>query len=565
MVERVPLQNLMVSGRSATQPVAWRAGALLSFGDFRRSVAAWQAAFEAHPGSRFALHFHDSFEFACALFGVWHAGKCAYLPSDVLPATCARLEDSVDGFVGDVPSAYATVAPQAGARESFSALDPDAQALVIFTSGSSGEPSAIKKHLRQIFSEVATLAALWDEQTGTARVTGTVSHQHIYGLLFRVLWPLASARVFAAQQLANPVDIVAALRQAESAALVASPAQLRRLPEDLPWSSAAERLRVVFSSGGPLPDEALAQTRLLLGRAPIEIYGSSETGGIAHRQRHEDVAAAWQPMPGVTVRIVDEMLQVSSAHLADANWLATEDRASGGPDGFVMLGRADRIIKIEERRVSLSAIERAALASKLIAEVRLVALPDSHHPLGAVAVPNAAGWALYEHHGKRTLVQALDAAIATVAEGSVRPRRWRFVASLPNNSQGKATEAALAALFDTRRPPSRLLSRSAEHAALGLTIDERLPYFKGHFEAAPVLPGVTQVEWAIVYGRELFELPSQILRLESLKFYRIVAPPAKLVLDLQVRCSAEATVLAYEMTSDAGRHSSGRVVFGSHP
>ncbi len=46
---------------------------------------------------------------------------------------------------------------------------------------------------------------------------------------------------------------------------------------------AAKRLRAIFSSGGPLPFEVAQESKRLLGPVPIEVYGSSETGGIAWR------------------------------------------------------------------------------------------------------------------------------------------------------------------------------------------------------------------------------------------------------------------------------------------
>ena len=62
-------------------------------------------------------------------------------------------------------------------------------------------------------------------------------------------------------------------------------------------------------------------------------------------------------------RIVDAQLEVTSPHLPNADWWRTQDRVeadAGG--GFRLLGRADRIVKVEERRVSLTALERQLLA-----------------------------------------------------------------------------------------------------------------------------------------------------------------------------------------------------------
>ena len=66
--------------------------------------------------------------------------------------------------------------------------------LVIHTSGSNGEPVAIPRRLAQLDAEVRALQQAFGAGLDEALVLGTVSHQHIYGLLFRVLWPLAAGR-----------------------------------------------------------------------------------------------------------------------------------------------------------------------------------------------------------------------------------------------------------------------------------------------------------------------------------------------------------------------------------
>jgi acyl-coenzyme A synthetase/AMP-(fatty) acid ligase len=64
---------------------------------------------------------------------------------------------------------------------------------------------------------------------------------------------------------------------------------------------------------------------------------------------------------------------VRSPHLEDDNWLTLADRAARiGEQRFLLLGRSDRIVKIEEKRISLSAMEATLLASGLAAEARVV-------------------------------------------------------------------------------------------------------------------------------------------------------------------------------------------------
>ena len=101
--------------------------------------------------------------------------------------------------------------------------------------------------------------------------------------------------------------------------LVSSPAHLQRLPENPGWSEARQRLRAVFSSGGPLTLKVAQEAERLLGSVPIEVYGSSETGGIAWRQQRAKIDEAWSPFPGVTWRIdpQDGVLEVRSPNLPE--------------------------------------------------------------------------------------------------------------------------------------------------------------------------------------------------------------------------------------------------------
>ena len=59
---------------------------------------------------------------------------------------------------------------------------------------------------------------------------------------------------------------------------------------------ARTQVRAIFSSGGPLLPESSQQAHALLGQSPTEVYGSSETGGVAWRQRARD-GDAWTARP----------------------------------------------------------------------------------------------------------------------------------------------------------------------------------------------------------------------------------------------------------------------------
>ena len=445
-----------ISGRPVQDLAGWRAGQMVSYGELAARMADWSALLERHPGQQFALYLDDSLEFGAALLGAWQAGKTIWLTADVLPASCAALAASVDGFLGQFPPEHAPLTASAGgcAAPDWGQLADEFPALVVHTSGSTGAAQAIPKKLAQLGTEVQTLEQLFGRHAAGAAVVATVTHQHIYGLLFKVLWPLLAGRPVHAHSVAFPEQLAPLLAHGPCV-LVASPAHLKRLPDQLAWRAAATQLRAVFSSGGPLPYDSALAAGALLGRVPFEIYGSSETGGVAWRQRSHAVPGddSWQALPGVAWRIdEDGALHVRSAHLADEGWLQLADRAQHTDGGhFVLLGRSDRIVKIEEKRISLSVIEAALLAAPQVADARVLvceAPAGERQQVAAVIVCSAAGRALLAGEGKLALNRRLRQALHGQVDAVAMPRRWRYLEQLPINAQGKTTQALLLALLE---------------------------------------------------------------------------------------------------------------------
>ncbi|MDR7332783.1 AMP-binding protein [Roseateles asaccharophilus] len=534
--------------------IGWRRDVPVSGAEFIEAAGRWQAAFAAHGGQRFALYFQDSLHFAAALFGLWQSGKQAWLPGDLTPASRQALRSRVDGFAGDVPPPAELPAVEAAALPAAAGqpLDASAPQLVVFTSGSTGQPQTCPKRLGQLFDEITALEQAFGAASAGAAVLGSVSHQHVYGLLFRVLWPLATGRALQAQCLVVLEDLAGLTPPGARAVLIASPAHLSRLP-----LLAHANVDQVFSSGAPLPDAAVPDCLRVFGQAPIEVYGSSETGGVAWRQRNPRAALHWQALPDVEWRIEDDTLWLRSPHLMDAGWQPSADRAAAVEGGFELRGRADRIVKIAEKRVSLTAVEAALRASPLIADVRLLTMTEPREQLGVVAVPSAAGWALHDEQGKRALAEALRAGLADVLERVALPRRFRFLPGLPVNAQGKATQARLAAEFDPRRPPLRAVDATDAGHDLTLLIDPALPQFAGHFPGHPILAGVVQLEWAELFGRERFGITGEFAGMEALKFQRVITPHQRVTLSL----SWAAGKLAFRYHSEQGQHASGKLLF----
>ena len=547
MAEFTPLSALFHAQRDRSAVVAYRLGVPVSLGDFEQQVRAWYKAFVDAPGSRYVLHSADSCEFAAALLGAWHASKCVLVPSD-LQASSFTPHVPVDGFAG----AQGGPMPRDPHRGELPALDEEAPLLEMFTSGSTGHPVAIPKCIRQLEREAAGLAATLQLGDPHARVVGTVSHQHMYGIMFRVLLPLTTGRAFEAVRLPQVQDLQR-VDAPEGVVLVTSPAQLARLQESAALGSSVAG---ILSAGGPLSDEAVQSSARVFPGVPVnEIYGSSETGAVAWRLRSPGVAPAWHPLPAVQFRIDEGVLELRTPQLPDDNWFRSSDRVVEREGGFELAGRVDRIVKLEEQRVSLDAVERLLLATTLVQKVSALVLDGQRRVLAIAAQPTAAGWALMER-GKRHLVDALQAALRHSAEVAVLPRSWRFVEPWPVTVDGKTPEALLRERFERSSPEFRVVQQDANACIAELWVSPTSIFFSGHFPEHPVLPGVAQIQWLVWLTRSILGVQADFAGLEAAKFRRVILPASRIRVSLQHDPAVKRTnyrILQGEELSASGR------------
>lgn len=517
------------------------------------------AGLQAQGVKRLAVHLEDAAELAIALLGAWRAGVSVLLPADLQPQTRQRWSAEVDLWLtdqaDDAQLSDFKHPPLPGAE-----LDLDQCRLSLCTSGSSGEPKRIDKTLRQLANEVEALEQLWGADLGEACIIGSVATQHIYGLLFRVLWPLCAGRPFLRKQLAFPEDLQRASREYPAFAWVASPALLKRMGDNLDWP-ALSAVRRVFSSGGALPLEAAQSLQQRLQQWPTEILGSSETGGIAWRQGEQ----LWQPFAGVELsQDNDGALLIASPYLPAGHVEHTADAARIAADGrFELFGRLDRIVKLEEKRISLPMLEQALVAHDWVAEARLGVVQENRASLGALLVLSEDGLFALREHGRRNLTETLRQHLRQHCEALALPRRWRLVRQLPLNSQGKLPQADIETLLMAPRAKApEVLSQVETEGewSLQLSVPPDLAYFSGHFPKAPVLPGVVQVEWALNLGRQLLNLTGPFAGMEVLKFQQLVRPGDEI--QLHLRFDPERRKLYFAYRNDTATCSSGRILVG---
>ena len=374
-----------------------------------------------------------------------------------------------------------------------------------------------------------------------------MSHQHIYGLLFRVLWPLAAGRTFRGETYLQPEEMAAAMASGPAGCLITSPAHLSRLKGFRGLTRIAAHCAPIFSSGGPVDRATAVALRAAFAESPFEIFGSTETGGVAWRQQDGTVdAETWTPFSGVAVEADSEgLLRVRSPFVSAPDGVFTlADRVEVQRDGRFSAGpRGDRVVKVGDKRVSLPEMEAVLAEHELVSQAALVVLDHgTGSRIGAAVVPTPAGRQLLSQQGRRAFTQSLTQSLQRYWAGILLPRVWRFVTRLPEDAQGKITVAALQAVFASPFDPAVASAEVVDEAVSAgvvqqtLRVPETLGCLDGHFAELAVVPGVAQLSWVMEAARALAGSEVALERIEALKFKSLLRPGE--VIQLRAELSA---------------------------
>jgi acyl-coenzyme A synthetase/AMP-(fatty) acid ligase/3-hydroxymyristoyl/3-hydroxydecanoyl-(acyl carrier protein) dehydratase len=578
------LARLFADGRPARSVVAFGRGGVHDFEDFRARVAGLAGRLRDAGAGRWLVHCEDAYAFAVSLFAVAHAGAVAVLLPNRQPGALERGAHLAEGALLDAVPGEAR-APLALAARVLDPLDPSAAAarsgslapldlraplLELSTSGTTGEGKAVPKALRHLEAEVAVLEASFGGGLGGAtQVFATASPQHLYGLLFRVLWPLAAGRPFHAQTWLHAEELLPRIEEAGDALLASTPAHLSRMSG---LGRIREACREVFSSGGPLAPETADTLRAALGRAPVEVFGSTETGGVAwRRQQPEEGRARWTPLPGVRVsRVADGpdagRLRVESPFASGgeagegAAGVTLGDLVELGADGrFLLLGRGDRVLKVGEKRLALPEMESQLRAHPFVAEAALLGLEQGGETRVAAALAlTPAGRRALEEEGRRTLSARLADHLAGHWDRVLLPRAWRYVDALPRDAQGKTPVALLRELFaGSRQPVVHAEKRGASEIVREVSVPEDLVFLEGHFEGFPVVPGVVQVGWVLEAAQAALGEAPRLAAVENLKFKELLLPGQRF--RLEVEWTPARDLLRFRLAAQERVFSTGRL------
>ena len=514
-------------------------------GNFVRDIAAVYPHFAARPESAFLIFSENIYEFMVIFFTALLAKKKVCLLNTNKYAYIKELFNDDTFFVSGSPETQLNISQLLCAAANTTNTDAADCAVLkgltistaadvhFYTSGSTGKPKIIEKKFSHLEREVEELFSCFGEDITDSLFLTSVLHYHVYGFLFYVLLPFAvQCPIFSSR--INYLETCAGFSSWKKITFVSSPAFLKRIVKILLVPSIRW---TVFSSAGALDVAGSANCADIFGTEAIEIYGSTETGGIAWRKQKTN--PLWRPFPCVSISAAPDNTFTARSPYFDGT-VAGGDLIACTDEGlFTLLGRVDSTVKIEGRRIDLKDID-----------AKLSALPDCedchtiYHKTNRreytvsfiVLKKDSALYALYAENENAAKKQVQD-YLYTYFDKTLAPRKIYILDAIPRNAMGKVNHTQLEGVCSksvqyeyTAQPVS--FENGRYSVKIDICFPEESRFFNGHFDGFHIVPAVAQVKTAFDISKKLFSHSLYIKSAKKLKYTNMIQPDAPLMLSL---------------------------------
>jgi acyl-coenzyme A synthetase/AMP-(fatty) acid ligase len=425
-------------------------------------------------------------EWVLSLLACWRMGAVALPCSTMLrgrdlehriaaanPKLCVGEETLLEEMPGGVPvMTMADVAavmdedrPQEtpATVEEMDAKDP---ALIVFTSGTTGEPRGVVHAYRYLMGQRIQAEHWFGSRKGDlAWCTTATGWSKSARNVFLAPWITGAAAVIhdgrfdSAERLdfAEALGVNVLCQAPTEYRMLARRTALRPLPA----------LRRMVSAGEPLDPETIAAFKETTGLEPADGYGQTETGHVTANLVGEPVrqGSMGKPLAGMDVRIVPSEeagdsgvgeLQLRAASSPtffsryldgerfEGDWWQTGDLVREDADGYLFFeGRGDDIILSSGYRIGPTEVEAALLSHPAVADAAAVAAPDPERGAVVRAIVVLRDDISDSTPGGEQLVGELQEHCKRETAPYKFPRIVEFAAELPKTSSGKIKRAQL--------------------------------------------------------------------------------------------------------------------------
>ncbi len=344
----------------------------------------------------------------------------------------------------------------------------DDVAVLLFTSGTAGEPKAAMLTHGNLMANHAQLEAHPDSHLGSDDVVAAVlPFSHIFGLNVMLFWPLSMGSMVIPVERFDPSEMIEIIRDNGVTTLSGAPPMWAALL-DLPGvpATAFATVKRAASGASALPSRIFEGMRDVYGLVLSEGYGLTETAPVVSSSQGASPrpGSVGVPLPGVEMRLVDVEGQdallgdvgevwvrgpnvfagywqdeaATNRVLTEDGWLKTGDLGVLSEDSHLSLvDRAKDLIIVSGFNVYPAEVEEVLIEHELVEACAVIGVPHPHSGEAVTAqVILRAGAAVEEDE----LVEFCRMRIASYK----CPTKIRFVDRLPVAESGKMVRRLLA-------------------------------------------------------------------------------------------------------------------------
>ncbi|MGH2992506.1 MAG: acyl-CoA synthetase [Solirubrobacterales bacterium] len=331
-------------------------------------------------------------------------------------------------------------------------LAPDDPAMIIFTSGTTGEPRGVVYPQRYLSGQRLQAEHWFGSRDGElAWCTAATGWSKSARNVFIAPW-LTGAAALLHDGRFDPEERMEVVEREGVNVLCQAPTEYRMIARRSALRP-IDGLRRLVSAGEPLNPEVIRAFRGDVGLPIHDGYGQTETGPVTGMRVDEEPrdGSMGRPLPGIDVRVLDGELQVRAetcptffSRYLDAGpfkgeWWTTGDYVAEDEDGYLWFeGRGDDVIISAGYRIGPFEVESALLTHPAVAEAAVVSAPDPERGSVVRAVV-----VLRDGEPGPELAGALQEHVKGVTAPYKYPRIVEFADSLPKTSSGKIRRAAL--------------------------------------------------------------------------------------------------------------------------
>ena len=449
----------------------------LTYREVEEAAARCRGALAAHGigvGERVALLMNDSPEMVFAFLGIIGAGAVAVpcntqMPAEdlayVLKDSAARLlVVSAEHVANAKATGIAWVRGEdllEGAPGPLAAFERDTPCLIVYTSGSTGQPKGAVHRHGHLPCSVEAVAKRTFELRPADRLFSVARLFFAYGLGNSITVPLGGgASTILLAERPTPARVADVFHKYRPTIFFGVPTMFRMLIEHARQGNAldASSLRFSVSAGELLPAATWSEWKALTGTEILESIGTTELlyAFIHNHPQRNRPGSSGQVLDGYECRLTDDAGRIvdgagrgnlwvrggsairdylnkpeRTAEAIRDGWVRTGDVYRRDADGYFWFeGRSDDLFKCSGMWVSPVEVEAAVARHPAVLEAAVIAEPDaSGATIAAAYVMLRPGFAVSEK-------EIMEEAARTLPRFK-QPKRIHFMDQLPRTATGK--------------------------------------------------------------------------------------------------------------------------------